>query len=587
MSAVEDHDLVALLGQTFSLVLQYWDGFSEAAQEITLQMIARLFSEKRKILKKHVDVIPEIDARDETLQQCEEQLSIWRNKADAPERLRQLAIRCSHENAAVVEHALVELRRYLRDHEDFIHSSATNEKPHPVLPDLIRRLLDAAMVFKGSEEPTKQSIERLTAECLGLIGAVDPDLVEAQREKKDIVVIHNFAKAEESCDFVMFFLDRIIVKAFLSATDTKAQGFLAWASQELLKFCDITPQEMARKNALDIARKPQQDRWNRLSTLSKDALGPFLSSKYVLQPIGEQKRPEYPIFKPGTTFREWILTFLHDMLSRAENPNARSIFSICMRIIKGQDASISTFLFPFAVVYTLSCGDREDREKIKTEFLAVLQYRGDENNAAEQEDIRNCCETIFSAIDYCTRWLREKKEYINSQRIRHARNQNKHFDEHAEDASDAEMARVDEIIRAVPPDLMGERSFQFKSYARALQYWETHIRNQGKRKTEAEMEPLYQQLQLIYSYIDEPDGIEGISAKIPNLNMEQQVLEHKKAGRWNAVQSWYELLLAEKPHDLDVQKNLLNALRDSGQNGKSSREVFRKRRYTNRVQNLY
>lgn len=567
VAALEPNDLGTILGQTFSLTVQYWLCFTEAGQKIALAMIKRLFTEKRSLLKGNADNIPELDINHPEIRTYEKKLATWRHTTDVPEWLNQLALRCSHENAAVVVLALEELREYLRRHEEFIHNEATNEKPHPVVPMLIRRLLDVTMAFKGTDdEDTKSRIERLCAECLGLIGAVDPDLVEARREKKEMVVLHNFARADESCEFVMFFLERIVVKAFLSATDTKAQGFLAWAAQELLSFCDIQVSELGRKSYLEIARKTQQDRWGRLSITAKDTLAPFLSSRYRLQDMAIPPPPSYPIFGPKISFREWIVTFLNDMLSRAQENNSQIIFSTCMRICKGQDISISKFLFPYVVVYSIICGTRRDRENIKSEFLAVLKHKGDLDNAAQQETIRNCCEAIFSAIDYCIRWLREKKEYNNIVRTRQARNQNRRLDDDIPDIKDLEVEAVSKVVNAVPADLMGERSLQFKSYARALQYWETHIRNKKAKSTEAEMEPLYEQLQRIYSYIDEPDGIEGISSKISNLDLEQQVLEHRKAGRWSAVQTWYELLLAEQPDNLEVQTNLATALRDSGQN---------------------
>ena len=81
-------------------------------------------------------------------------------------------------------------------------------------------------------------------------------------------------------------------------------------------------------------------------------------------------------------------------------------------------------------------------------------------------------------------------------------------------------------------------------------------------------EPLFERLQDIYTQIDEPDGIEGISAHLQVLNIDQQILEYRKAGRWSAAQSWYEILLNERPNDLDVQYNLLTSLKESGQYGK-------------------
>ncbi|RMZ80799.1 hypothetical protein DV737_g2822, partial [Chaetothyriales sp. CBS 132003] len=72
-------------------------------------------------------------------------------------------------------------------------------------------------------------------------------------------------------------------------------------------------------------------------------------------------------------------------------------------------------------------------------------------------------------------------------------------------------------------------------------------------------------LQDIYAQIDEPDGIEGISAQMHIVDIQGRVLEHKKAGRWTAVQGWYQVQLAEHPDDMDLQKNLMECLKESGQ----------------------
>jgi serine/threonine-protein kinase ATR len=76
-----------------------------------------------------------------------------------------------------------------------------------------------------------------------------------------------------------------------------------------------------------------------------------------------------------------------------------------------------------------------------------------------------------------------------------------------------------------------------------------------------------ERLQEIYTQIDEPDGIEGISAHLHVLDIDQIILGHRKAGRWTAAQSWYEIKLADDPEDSDVQINLLTCLKASGQHG--------------------
>ena len=115
---------------------------------------------------------------------------------------------------------------------------------------------------------------------------------------------------------------------------------------------------------------------------------------------------------------------------------------------------------------------------------------------------------------------------------------------------------------------MSQRAIECKSYSRALFYWEQYIRHTRETKIDGIQDSeLLERLQEIYTQIDEPDGIEGISAHLHVLDIEQQILAHRKAGRWTTAQSWYEIQLADKPEDVDVQVNLLTCLKESGQHG--------------------
>jgi serine/threonine-protein kinase ATR len=120
----------------------------------------------------------------------------------------------------------------------------------------------------------------------------------------------------------------------------------------------------------------------------------------------------------------------------------------------------------------------------------------------------------------------------------------------------------------IPSEIVSQRAVECKSFSRALFYWEQHIRKTRNNENNSISDTsLLERLQDIYTQIDEPDGIEGISAHLHVLDIEQQILGHRKAGRWTAAQSWYEIKLAEVPDDIDVQVNLLTCLRESGQHG--------------------
>lgn len=132
---------------------------------------------------------------------------------------------------------------------------------------------------------------------------------------------------------------------------------------------------------------------------------------------------------------------------------------------------------------------------------------------------------------------------------------------------DVQIKRVQRVIDSLPPELLSQRAFDCKQYARALFFLEPSLLKDGEMRVVQGTLPGYQSLQHIYAEIDEPDALEGLFAIMPNLDLGQETQGHRKAGRWTAAQTWYEVQLAESPDDVDVQLELLTCLKESGQHG--------------------
>ncbi len=132
----------------------------------------------------------------------------------------------------------------------------------------------------------------------------------------------------------------------------------------------------------------------------------------------------------------------------------------------------------------------------------------------------------------------------------------------------ADIEKVANFLASFPAELISQRAVDCSAYSRALFHLEQHIRQVDESKDGThDRNRLVQRVQDIYTQIDEPDGLEGISAHLPVLDIEQQVLSHRKAGRWAAAQTWYEIKLAQEPDNIDVQIDLLTCLKESGQHG--------------------
>ncbi|KAI9757305.1 MAG: hypothetical protein M4579_003516 [Chaenotheca gracillima] len=560
VSTLEEEEIGSILQSTFSIVVQFWPKLSLATQGAVQSMIVQLLQKHSKLLRENVNSLPSLSTIP-ALADVETQLKDMRATTDVQHQFQSFVQRCQHENPTVVKQSLSELIPFLQDHQSWIHISAVSEQPSSIIADLTRVVLDACVNFAD----TGVDIPRLCGQCVGLIGCLDPNRVETVREEPSFLTLSNFERADETIDWVLFFLQEILVKAFLSSTNTKAQGFLAYVMQELLKFCDISSSSTNRTRE-DIYDEKSQ-RWDELPEGLRNTLTPFLSSKYILSTKQEKAKASYPIFHQHISHGFWLREICLEFLENGTGTNAQTIFRLCSRIVRGQDISIAAFLLPYAALNVAIGGTDEQAQNLGQEFLHVLSQEIPDESFLE-ENVKLCSETVFQVLEYLSKWMQEQKRQVVNVRSSGRRGGQSSNEDEAT-AETYQIHRVEKILAMIPPDVISRRAVQCKSYARALFHWEQQIRQTRKKArgshSQVDEERMFERLQEIYTQIDEPDGIEGISTHLHVLDIDQQILEHRKAGRWTAVQSWYELLLAQEPNDAEVQVNLLTCLRESGQ----------------------
>ncbi|KAI1105988.1 phosphatidyl inositol 3-kinase [Jackrogersella minutella] len=537
-------DVEALIETTFFLISHYWSTFDEATQKRSRDLIESLLTKEGPVLEATISRLPSF-SHINSLSDIEAKLSKLREPVDSRTAFFLLALRICHENDGVVLLALRELASYMQRQQGYLQASAVSEQPDSIVIDLTRALLDCSSRYNGIHG----EISDLCTQCLGLMGCLDPNRVETVRAERQIVVRSNFEHSGETTDFVIYLLEEVLVKSFLSATDTKLQGFLSFAMQELLERSDIKAAvEMeGSRDAAPIYRK-----WLAMSVTAREVLIPFLTSRYVVQPMAPQLT-EYPIFRPGKTrYANWMRSFTLDLMRKPQAPFAQLIFEPLCRVIRVKDLSTAEFLFPYVILHNVVGEDttEEERSNVLNELLNVLRHEVPVNaNYEERENQKLYCEAVFRFIDYAMRWLQLKRTQNN-----------------LGPRDTAAMEKVQILLNSIPAELISQRAVECKAYARALFHLEQHIRQVDEAKKNAdERDRLLQRLQDIYTQIDEPDGLEGISAHLHVLDVNQQVLSHRKAGRWAAAQTWYEIKLAEDPDNAEVQIDLLTCLKESGQ----------------------
>lgn len=551
-----DADTRAQLETTFFIIGHYWAESDEKTQQKAKGLIETLLEKKTPILMEFADKLPSLKTIPE-LANVVKRLESLRSGLDKRESFLVFAERLGHENPGVVERGLIELLDYVSENQDFLQASTISEQPDSVVTTLMRSLLDCSSKYNGWQ-PT---IARLCAEAIGLIGCLDSNRVETTREERQVVVVHNFVDATETTEFVAFMLENVLVKSFLSTVDTKFLGFLSYAMQELL---DRTDFRDAVYNSEHNESKTPYKKWVSMSESTRNVLTPFLNSRFGVVPMPHVPA-KYPIFTPGRVYASWLRVFVLDLLRNGQNVFAQLVFEPLCRLIKVKELAVAEFLLPYVALHVV-VGHEESsqfRDKVASELGAILQYQPPETASyVEREQTKLFYEVrypinhraqasnhadifyqaVFRIIDYFLRWIQTRKSQpgLSSKDLR-------------------EIKWAQEVLDSLDTELISQRAFDCKEYARALFFLEPHIdRSESSDKS-------LQAIQDIYTQIDDPDGLEGISAHLNRVDLNQQALNHRKAGRWTAAQTWYEIRHSESPEDVDIQVDLLTCLKESGQ----------------------
>lgn len=366
MSNLGEDEIASLIDPTFAILVQYWEHFVPELQTRAYDLISHIMKTHAAMIRDIVHTLPSL-ASIPLMAKFEEELDRVKAQMDVKHHFQAFSQRCQSENATVVLRALNELANYLDEHQDFLHETANSEQPEPVVAQLARAVLDTSILFSISHP----DIGVLCAKCLGLIGCLDPTRIEAIRDKRDILVLSNFLKDDETNDFVVFFLREILVKAFLSATNSRSQGFLAYAMQELLSISEIG--QSVRPRSRDGSYDANYGRWASLPESVRTTLMPFVDSKYFVTAGIEQPPSVYPLYSRQLGHGQWLRTFTFDLLKKQVGKGkVQTIFAVLSRIVRFQDISISNFLLPFACLNVIINGADHDRLTIGQELLLVL-----------------------------------------------------------------------------------------------------------------------------------------------------------------------------------------------------------------------
>ena len=550
-----------MIDLTISMVLRKWSFFTRDAKLQSIVMFREMAFNRGAIIKKRMEDkgIPLLH----DIVKLEEILLIKPREEVPFQKLRKVITRLGHGNVYVVQQALIELIALLHDNQTDFHAGLNSTKTLNIIRNTMRLVLDVSFRFGSSNT----QIPILCAQCLGHMGALDDHKVDVSPERKDLIVTSNFEEAAESVEFVVTLVQDHLVRAFRASTDPNQQMFLAYGIQEYLKFCNLRPENLDSPTSSRI--------WSQFNNSSKSTLMPLLSSKYAATPTAVEKC-SYPIYRPNITYVQWLKTFAYDLIASCKGSNAQKIFAVCRRSVKDteQNLNILNFILPYIALNVVLSDSNSNRTNIAKEIWVVLSTPYEDQNYAnvqssqsqssssnEPYSISTFHQAVFSIIDYFCKWIRERRKFNMAAR------RSLRIDSDDLNNDDDAIAAVIDVLDKISPDLLAQRSFECKSYPRAVMYWEEHLRTMNKDIAGSEeiVYSIYQKFQQIYANIDDPDALDGISTRLPTTDLNQQIFRFENTGRWDSALECYEVLMNKlNQWDIPVQTRMLNCFKESG-----------------------
>lgn len=384
---LDNEEVEPLLESTFAVIIQNWTTFNTLTQQRAYELVEHLIKSRPDIVRLRIDSLPSLAAIP-LFAKHEADLAAIRARSSLRQNYQVFCTRIKHENASVVSQALTELTSYLRQHQSFLQASAISEQPDAIVGELLRSILDACVSFSESHP----EIGRQSALCLGLIGALDSNRISATRRLREMVVVSNFETAPDTTDFVLFILEEILVKSFLSANNTKAQGLLSFTMQELLRKCDFREVVSRHRRSGDTtATDATYQKWLSLPEPVRVTLTPFLRSMYFVSDM-HKTQYQYPFFSTGTRYRNWLKSFVLDLLGKPYNKNATLLFPPLSRAIKIEDISTASFLLPILALHVVALGTSAQQNEIGSELLLILESPLSADSHVDRENLKLCSE---------------------------------------------------------------------------------------------------------------------------------------------------------------------------------------------------
>jgi serine/threonine-protein kinase ATR len=456
------------------------------------------------------------------------------------ERLGDIQELLLHENATVIFQTLDNLTKLLELKSLEIQKLLLEIK----IDNRIKKLVKSLFLINRKYCNTNTEISVLALESLGIIGAVDPSRMDIHLERDklfngglDLSSIHTIIT------FACVLLEFHFTPTFKATQDQNLQNVLAFTIQEVLKFCGFNRDHVDYANL----KKPKIEQpksgsskiieiWRSFPKSILTTIEPLVDSRYNFNEVVFEE-VEYPIYPTQQSYNHWLRAWSLNMIPKIAVLNVFNLFKKLENIINTVELNFTQLLLPHLLFNVLANCDAITKESISKEFLFVLGLNNEHHQAIQT--IFMLCDHLQKCVQTCNTEIQKQKNNPVQQTL------------------EKEVENISSFLDLIPEDYLAKAAMECNSYPRALKHYENYCKDNVNSES-------LDTLMKIYAELEDCDSIEGISKLLVNPNLEQQIILNKVGGKWPAAQSCYEVLLQQKPDEMEYQLGLLQCLQNMG-----------------------
>jgi serine/threonine-protein kinase ATR len=374
----------------------------------------------------------------------------------------------------------------------------------------------------------KSDDRQLYAECLGLIGAIDPGRLSLNRvycqisnEMADTDLAYTILE-----NYLCMYLDHSTVEFSVACICT----------QSLLIYIANIPESLKLEHTID---------YNKLKDLTYLA-----ASEFTTRDLPHRSTVV-------TTYREWLSSFCMFLCDASSN-------SLYKCLESGFDilTPLNQFLLPFMMKNVINFGTDDSREYLTRLLLEYLDYDECAEKNFEDTTIQEIHSTLLSTLDTLRSWLYKSTA-----------------------TTLVGIDKVEQFLNSIPLDVLSKVSLLNGTCTRALMYYESYLRSVienylvnmkitchlpvrtvERRKIltdifskNKDINP-NDELQAIYRCMDirsAGDYMKALSILRLNQTIDYKITDLELQGNWSQVINYHELTLRRYPKDVDTELEVL------------------------------